>query len=70
MAAERRRAWAARLRGRSGTVRVRTTVAATVVVGVAMAVGAVTLVAAVRGTLIREVRASAQLRGADVAAVL
>jgi signal transduction histidine kinase len=49
---------------------VRTTVAATVVVGVAMAVGAVTLVAAVRGTLIREVRASAQLRGADVAAVL
>jgi signal transduction histidine kinase len=70
MAAERRRSWAARLRGRSGTVRVRTTVAATVVVGVAMAVGAVTLVAAVRGTLIREVRASAQLRGADVAAVL
>jgi signal transduction histidine kinase len=70
MAAERRRSWAARVRGRSGTVRVRTTMAATVVVGVAMAVGAVALVAVLRATLIREVRASAELRGADVAAVL
>jgi signal transduction histidine kinase len=70
MAAERRRSWAALARGRSGTVRVRTTVAATLVVGVAMAIGAVALVAVLRVTLTREVLASAQLRGADVAAVL
>jgi signal transduction histidine kinase len=70
MAAERRRSRTARIRARSGTVRVRTTVAATVVVGVAMAVGAVALVAVLRATLTREVLTSAQLRGADVAAGL
>jgi signal transduction histidine kinase len=62
-------AWA-RLRRRLGTVRVRTTVAAVVVAGVAMAVGALVLVAVLRDTLNREVRAAARLRGQDVATVL
>ena len=56
--------------GRVRTVRVRTTVAAVVVVGVAMVVGALVLVAVLRTTLTREVRAAAGLRGQDVAAVL
>jgi signal transduction histidine kinase len=51
-------------------VRVRTTVAAVVVVGVAMGVGAVVLIAVLRGTLTREVRIAAQLRGQDVATLL
>jgi signal transduction histidine kinase len=58
------------VRGRLGTVRGRATVAAVVVVGVAMAVGAVVLVAVLRDTLTREVRTAARLRGQDVAAVL
>jgi signal transduction histidine kinase len=81
MAAERPRSpppagWArlrARLgliRVRLGTVRVRITVAAVVVAGVAMAVGALVLVAVLRDTLTREVRAAARLRGQDVASVL
>jgi signal transduction histidine kinase len=49
---------------------VRITAAAVVVVGVAMVVGAVLLVAVLRETLTREVRAAARLRGQDVAAVL
>jgi signal transduction histidine kinase len=55
---------------RLGTVRVRITAAAVVVVGVAMVVGAVLLVSVLRETLTREVRAAARLRGQDVAAVL
>jgi signal transduction histidine kinase len=51
-------------------VRVRTTVAAVVVVGLAMAVGALLLVTVLRGTLTREVRTAAQLRGQDVAELL
>jgi signal transduction histidine kinase len=70
MAADRRRSWTAPLRARAGTVRVRTTVAAAVVVGVAMTVGAVMLVAVLRDTLTREVRTAARLRAADVAAIL
>jgi signal transduction histidine kinase len=56
--------------GRLGTVRVRTTVAAVLVVGVAMAVGALVLVSVLRSTLTREVRTAAQLRGQDVAELL
>jgi len=67
MAAEWRRS-ARRIR--PGSVRLRTTVAAVVVVGLAMAVGALVLVAVLRGTLTREVRNAARLRGQDVAAVL
>jgi len=65
MAAERRRGLA-----RMGTVRVRTTVAAVVVAGLAMAVGGLALVAVLRGTLTRELRTAAGLRGLDVAEVL
>jgi signal transduction histidine kinase len=53
-----------------GTVRVRCTVAAVVVAGVAMAVGALVLLAVLHGTLTREVRTAARLRAQDVAAVL
>jgi signal transduction histidine kinase len=68
MAAERARlSW---LRARLGTVRVRTTLAAVVVTGLALAAGAVALVAVLGGTLTREVEAAARLRGQDVAAVL
>jgi hypothetical protein len=65
MAAERPRGLA-----RLGTVRVRTTVAAVVVAGLAMAVGGLVLVAVLRDTLTRELRTAARLRGQDVAEVL
>jgi signal transduction histidine kinase len=65
MAAERRRGLA-----RLGTVRVRTTVAAVVVAGLAMAVGGLALVAVLRGALTRELRTTARLRGQDVAELL
>jgi signal transduction histidine kinase len=68
MAADR--PWRRRARVATGTVRVRTTLAAVVVVGTAMAVGALVLVAVLRDTLVREVRTAARLRGQDVAAVL
>jgi signal transduction histidine kinase len=65
MAAERRRglAW-------PGTVRVRTTVAAVLVAGLAMAVGGLVLVAVLRASLTRELRTAARLRGQDVADLL
>jgi signal transduction histidine kinase len=59
-----------RLLARLGTVRVRTTLVAVVVTGLALAAGGVALVAVLRGTLTREVEAAARLRGQDVAAVL
>jgi hypothetical protein len=62
MAAERRRGLA-----RLGTVRVRTTLAAVVVVGLAMAVGGVALVAVLRGVLTRELRTAARLRATELA---
>jgi signal transduction histidine kinase len=65
MAAERRRGLA-----RLGTVRVRTTVAAVVVAGLAMAVGGLALVAVLRASLTGELATAARLRGQDVAAVL
>ena len=61
---------AERLRVVPGSVRVRTTVAAVAVVGVAMVVGAVVMAVVLRSTLTREVRAAARLRAEDVAAVL
>jgi len=70
MAAERRRPGPGWWRARLGSVRGRATVAAVVVVGLAMALGAAVLVAVLRDTLTREVRAAARLRGEDVAAVL
>jgi hypothetical protein len=53
-----------------GTVRVRTTVAALLVVGVAMVVGGVTLVAVLRNALTGEVLASARSRATEVTADL
>jgi signal transduction histidine kinase len=61
MAAERR--WL-------GTVRVRTTLAALAVVGMAMAAGGVALVAVLRGALTQEVRATTRLRATELAADL
>ena len=59
-----------RLRGRAGTVRVRTTVAATVLVGLALLAGGFALVAAMRTTLTDEVRSAARVRADDTAAAL
>jgi signal transduction histidine kinase len=59
---------ARRLRPRS--VRVRTTLAAVVVVGLALAVGAVALVVTMRVVLTNEVRNAARLRATDLAATL
>lgn len=53
-----------------GTVRVRTTAAAVTVVGLALAVGAVGLVLALRRSLTSDVRTALELRAADVASVL
>ncbi|MGH2651087.1 MAG: histidine kinase dimerization/phospho-acceptor domain-containing protein, partial [Actinomycetota bacterium] len=55
---------------RAGTVRVRTTLVAVVVVGVALLVGSLALVGVLRDTLTREVRNAARIRGKEVAAVL
>ena len=65
MAAERPRGLA-----RLGTVRVRTTVAAAVVAGLAMAAGGLALVAVLRASLTGELRTAARLRGQDVAELL
>ena len=54
----------------ASTVRVRTTAGAVAVVGVALLLGAVTLVLVVRSTLIGNVRAAAELRAGEIAAVL
>lgn len=55
---------------RAGTVRARTTIAAVVVVAVALLVGGVALVVAMRRTLTQEVRTAARSRAAEVASVL
>jgi signal transduction histidine kinase len=52
------------------SVRVRTTAGAVAVVGVALVLGAVTLVLVVRSTLIGNVRAAGELRAQEIAAVL
>jgi signal transduction histidine kinase len=59
-----------RLRATAGTVRVRTTVAATVLVGLALLAGGFALVAAMRNTLTDEVRSAARVRADDTAAAL
>ncbi len=62
--------WPARLRGRLGTVRVRTTLAAAAVVALALGLGAVALVAILHDTLTNEIRNSARLRAAELAVEL
>nr|MBA3363583.1 HAMP domain-containing protein [Actinomycetota bacterium] len=70
MVADSRRSLARRLASRAGTVRVRTTVAAVVVVGVALLAGSLALVAILGNTLTREVLNATRLRAGEVAAVL
>jgi len=59
-----------RLRSSAGTVRVRTTIAATVLVGLALLAGGVALVLAMRDALTDEVRDVARARAVDTAAAL
>ena len=59
-----------RLRAKAGTVRVRTTVAATVLVGLALLAGGIALVVAMRNALTDEVRSAARVRADDTAAAL
>lgn len=59
-----------RVRLRAGTVRVRSTIAAVLVVGVALVVGATALVTILQRGLTEQVRAAAEVRAAEVAAVL
>lgn len=59
-----------RVAHRLGSVRVRTTLATTVVVGVALAVGGVVLVGLLRSSLTDNVETAASLRAADVVALL
>jgi signal transduction histidine kinase len=58
------------MRSSAGSVRVRTTVAATVLVGLALLAGGVALVWAMRNALTDEVRNVARVRAADTAAAL
>ncbi len=57
-------------RGRLGTVRVRTTAAAVLVVGLALVIGAVTVVTGLRTTLTDNVRTASRFRAEEVAATL
>lgn len=59
-----------RLRARIGTVRARATVAAALIVGVALLAGAVALVVGLRHVLTREVETAARLHAADLAGAL
>jgi signal transduction histidine kinase len=64
------RSLVSRLRSGAGTVRVRTTIAATVLVGLALLAGGIALVLAMRDALTDEVRDAARVRAADTAAAL
>jgi signal transduction histidine kinase len=59
-----------RLRESAGTVRVRTTAVATAVVGLALLIGGIALVVAMREALTDEVRSAARVRATDTAAAL
>lgn len=67
MAAEIVRGLPARLRESGGTVRVRTTIGAVAVVGLALVVAAVAMVALLRRSLTEDVRVTADLRAEAVA---
>jgi signal transduction histidine kinase len=66
---ERRGLWS-HLRERAGTVRVRTTAAAAIVVGVALIVAAIAMVALLRRSLTDDVRAAARVRADAVEELL
>lgn len=61
---------AERVGGRFGSVRVRTTIGATAIVGVALIIGAVVLVGVLRRNLYDNVQTAARLRADDVVALL
>src|SRR5919106_604502 len=67
MAADVRPAWWARLRAHGGTVRVRTTAGAVVVVGVALLIAAVAMVGLLRRSLTANVTTAARARADAVA---
>lgn len=69
MAAERPAA-RGRLRDATGSIRVRTTAAATGIVGLALLLGAVALVIVMRTTLTNEVLTAARLRASEIAAMV
>ncbi len=69
MVADTRRGWLSRLRAHAGTVRVRTTAGAVVVVGVALLVAAIAMVVLLRRSLTANVSTAARAR-ADAVAVL
>ena len=70
MVADAGRGLGRRLLGVTASIRVRTTAAAVVVVGVALVIGAVMMTGVLRRSLERDVRTAAELRARDVVAVL
>ncbi|MGH9111086.1 MAG: sensor histidine kinase [Acidimicrobiales bacterium] len=62
--------WLSRLRASAGTVRVRTTVVAAVVTGLALLIGGIALVVVMRNVLKDSVRDAARVRATDTAAAL
>ncbi|HEX2362036.1 MAG TPA: hypothetical protein VHI11_08200 [Jiangellaceae bacterium] len=70
MAADRVGGPLRRIHAWSGTVRARTTGAAVLVVAVVLLVGAIALIASLRGVLIREVRTAAEQQAAQAVAEL
>jgi signal transduction histidine kinase len=70
MAADRAPGWFARLRERAGAIRVRTTAAAVLVVGVSLVIAAVAMVVFLERSLRADVRRNALARAEAVAAAL
>ncbi len=70
MAADPRPDLGSRLRGYSASIRVRTTAAAVVVVGLSLVIGGLMMTGLLRRALERDVRTAAQLRARDVATVM
>jgi signal transduction histidine kinase len=70
MVADTRQGWLSRLRAHAGTVRVRTTAGAVVVVGVALLVAAIAMVVLLRRSLTANVSTAARARADAVAMLL
>lgn len=65
----RLRRWAGRWRPRLTTVRARTSIAATVVVGAALTIGAISLVAVLRHSLVQNIDDAATVRASDLSSL-
>jgi signal transduction histidine kinase len=70
MAADGGRRLGRRLRGLTASIRVRTTTAAVVVVGISLVIGGMMMTGLLRRALERDVRTAAELRARDVVAIL